>query len=103
MSNVAFHSKITLYLYRLQLAWKILSGKHKHYVYVGVKGDQFRQMIEADDFSGDANVSYGGMQAYHSIRLLQCVGDCYDETDLILFKAEFQAEVELRQKGGLQP
>lgn len=82
------------FLIRLKTAWKILTKPSRSWVLISLENRDLRSMISEKDF--DIDLGWHKLQPYTMYRLIEAT--MIDKDDLILMKAEFQAEAELYSK-----
>lgn len=90
MKKIRFYQFLT----RLKTAWKILTKPSRSWVLISLQKRDLRAMISEDDF--DIGLVWHRLQPYTMYRLIDAT--MVDQEDLILMKAEFQAEAELYSK-----
>lgn len=82
------------FMLRVKTAWKILTNPKHAWVLISLEKRDLRAMIAGEDF--DIGLVWHKLQPYTMYKLIDST--MVDPEDLILMKAEFQAESELYYK-----
>lgn len=85
-------SKIFL---RIKVSLSVLF-RYKHFVIVKITDSNLRKMLQEKEF--DASFEYLGLQEYNAWKLIKEVSTVQDEISMILAKAKFEAEAELKAR-----
>jgi hypothetical protein len=75
---------------RLAVAYKILFRKYDHWAILNVDQENFVKMVKEEPFNVD--ISYHGVQPYGVHQIVRAVAKSKDEIDIILDKAQFEAD-----------
>ncbi len=78
---------------RLKVCYRILFRKYDHWIILNLKEKEFINLISDNDFEIDGD--YHGMQPYIMRKMIRkCADQNIKETDLLLDRIEFHADVE---------
>jgi len=89
-------TKLNQLCYRLKVAWKIIVNPNLHWVFISLTNEEFLNYLKNDDI--DISFSYHKLQEYNAWDIIKKVAECKDDVDMILGKAQFQAEAEEHYK-----
>lgn len=80
------------FIVRLRMAYCVLFEKKHHWILINLKHEDFIKILKDESF--DLEYSYFALRPYLIAKIFHQLGAQQDETDLILLKAEFEAEVD---------
>jgi hypothetical protein len=78
---------------KLNILWKIITNQYKHFVVLDISQEHMINLFSDEDF--DVEVMYYGLQPYVVQRMINQCSTVKDDVDMILDKAQFEAEAEL--------
>lgn len=84
------HWKITKLILRVQTAWKILTGRYKHWTMIVLTREDLQKLLLEKDF--DVQMVDYGMRRYNALLLVKLVSELYDADEMTLLKAQYEAE-----------
>lgn len=86
----------TTFKIRLKTAWNILTGKHKRWLLISLKDEDFEKMKEDKTFS--FTFAHSKIVPYLYFKMLKQIADSKSDIDIILDKAQYEAELEIKTK-----
>lgn len=75
---------------RLMATKRIWFGKYRHFFLVSLTRDDLIELIKDEDYN--VAILTHGMRDYNVIKTIKCIADKYDDEDMILMKAEYEAD-----------
>ena len=72
------------------MAFRILTGKDKHFVLISVNRDSLVKIIMNQEFS--CNFKYLGCNPYLYFKMIKSIAASKDDIDMMLDKAKFEAD-----------
>jgi len=94
MAIMAIRTKSTfkLFLYRLEAAWTILFSPKLHWILLSLDNEQFIKLFKQEGI--ELNFRYHRLQEYNFYDIVKRLAEQKDDIDMMLGKAEFEAEAE---------
>lgn len=83
-------------LVKLTVIWKIITNQYQHFAILNVTEKQLVNLFSDEDFEVD--VMYSGLQPYVVQRLINQCSTVKDSIDMMLDKAQFEAEAEIHKR-----
>lgn len=78
---------------RITTAWRILTGRDRHWVYIHLDRENFEKLVlEDEDF--EAQMEFHGMQKYNLLFMLKQASSFIKFEDLVEEKARFEANLD---------
>lgn len=77
---------------KLKLVWNVLF-RYEHFIVLNLNKDDLMRLLMDEDF--DIEGEYIGLRPYLVYRILKSHASLKDDNDMILMKAEFEANVEI--------
>lgn len=81
---------------KLNILWKIITNQYKHFVVLDISQEHMINLFSDEDF--DVEVMYYGLQPYVVQRMINQCSTVKDDVDMMLDKAQFEAEAELHSR-----
>lgn len=78
------------FITKIKIIWRILTNQYPHFVLLSVDKKNLVNLIE--DKEVDVNIGYVGLRPYLFFKLIQESGKIKSEIDMILDKAQFEAD-----------
>lgn len=82
---------------KLTVIWKIISNQYQHFAVLNLTEEQLVNLFSDEDF--DVEIMYHGLQPYVVHRMINQCSTVKDDIDMLLDKAQFEAEAELHNQG----
>lgn len=82
-----------LFWIRVRVAFTILFSPRQHWVLFKISSDDLLKSIVTEEVN--AEVTYHRMHEFNVLRIARAIASEYDDTDMVLLKAQFEAEAEL--------
>jgi hypothetical protein len=77
---------------RALAAWRILKGFDEHWFLVKIEKKQLENLFLGKDF--EINILYHGLRDYPIMTIVKKMSETKDDVDMMLMKAEFEANSE---------
>lgn len=87
---------MTKLVVKLNILWNIITNKYKHFVVLDISEEQMINLFSDKDF--EVEVMYHGLQPYVVQRMINQCSTVKDDIDMMLDKAQFEAEAELHNR-----
>jgi hypothetical protein len=87
---------MTKLVVKLNILWNIITNKYKHFVVLDISEEQMINLFSDEDF--EVEVMYHGLQPYVVQRMINQCSTVKDDIDMMLDKAQFEAEAELHNR-----
>jgi hypothetical protein len=81
------------YWIRIRTCWYILTGKYKHWYITNIDDENFKKFFKNQRYELD--ITYLGIRPYIFKRIIKNYARSIDDVDMILGKAQFDAEYDL--------
>lgn len=81
---------------KFTILWKIITNQYKHFVVLNISQDHMINLFSDEDF--EVEVMYHGLQPYVVQRMINQCSTVKDDIDMMLDKAQFEAEAELHTR-----
>ncbi len=81
---------------KLTVIWKIITNQYKHFAVLNLTQEQLINLFSDEDF--EVEVMYHGLQPYVVQRMINQCSTVKDNIDMMLDKAQFEAEAELHRQ-----
>lgn len=78
---------------RLKVCFRILTMKDRHWFVYAIDEQNLIELIKGADFN--VSVMYHGLQTYQVKLIIKAISDSIDDIDMILAKADFEANCQL--------
>jgi hypothetical protein len=83
-------------LVKITVIWKIITNQYKHFAVLNVTEENLVGLFSDEDF--EVEIMYSGLQPYVVQRMINQCSTVRDNIDMMLDKAQFEAESELYNK-----
>jgi hypothetical protein len=83
-------------LVKITVIWKIITNQYKHFAVLNVTEENLVGLFSDEDF--EVELMYSGLQPYVVQRMINQCSTVRDNIDMMLDKAQFEAESELYNK-----
>jgi hypothetical protein len=80
-------------LWRIKIAFQVLFI-HKHFVIISMRRQEGVNQLKGENY--EMQIEYIGLQKYNAVLLIKHTAENFDDTDVVLLKAKFEADVESR-------
>lgn len=84
------------FLLRLKTAWRVISKPKSGWLLISLDKFKIESLLKGEDT--DPQITYHRIQPYVVMLMIKAAADSQSDIDMVLMKAEFEAEAELFSK-----